>query len=509
MAGGEVALHQFSRDLIVELLGDKRLPQQSPSVEYLIDYLSDLRVESVVVEPHYVDRHFLDDFVHYYARSFSPPTAHCARLHFFAHPLATVAKQFESAYQNVEKRGYSEKKLQEGYLGFVVKRPLVGAPIGRTVLKTYPADGRRHYEVVRPYRVHVAGLTLMVQGLAYQMQDRGAAVCASTALWSALQRVASVSGHRTPTPITITKAAASPFPASHGLQLNQMAAALSALGYVADVFSPEENRTLFRAMVVSSLQSQLPVVIGMTRKQKTGAGEKVIGHAVTVTGFAVPDAIVEVPSPHSALAPVRMRAGTLDTLYVHDDNLGSHAHYELYDSDEVNEQAHKKLMLRRGKASRPPVPWWPVDDWAVEFALVPKPDKLRLPIQSLFLSIVFLRPLLQLVLPGVELHYEARFGSGVQYRRDLFDLGVDAADLRTFQFQIDLPRHLGIIGVFLDDARLCDMVVDVTEIERNPVHPSLVAIAAPGVPKNSPAWVQFTKVATYLKVPFISGPVMA
>jgi hypothetical protein len=164
-------------------------------------------------------------------------------------------------------------------------------------------------------------------------------------------------------------------------------------------------------------------------------------------------------------------------------------------------------MLRRGKASRPVVPWWQVDEWSVEFALVPKPDKLRLPIQSLFLSIVFLRPLLQLVFPGVDVHYEARFGSGVSYRRELFDLGIDPKSLREFQFTIDLPRHIGVIGVFLESTRLCDLVLDVTEIERNPVSPSLVAIAAPGVPTNSAAWVQLGKVAGFLKVPFIAGPV--
>lgn len=508
MANGEVALHQFSRDLLVGLIGDKRLEQQqSASVEYLISYLADLKVESVVVESHYVDRHFLDDYVHYYARSFRPPTAHCTRLHFWTLSLATIGKLFESAYQSVEKRGYSEKKLQEGYLGFVVKRPLAGAPIGRTVLKTYPADGRRHYEVVRPYRVNLAGLSLSVQGLAYQQQDRGAAVCASTALWSALQRVASVSGHRTPTPIAITRAANSPFPASHGLQLDQMASALSSLGYVADVFSPEENRILFKTMVVACLQSQLPVILGMTRRMKTGAGEKIVGHAITVTGYAVPDAIVEVPSPDERLEPVKMRGGTLDTVYAHDDNLGSHAHYELFDSDDLNEQGHKKLMLRRGKKSRDPVPWWSVDEWAVEFALVPKPDKLRLPIQSLFLSIVFLRPIVQLVYPGMDLHYEARFGSGVHYRSELFDAGLDMEDLRAFQFKIDLPRHVGVISVLLGDERLCDVVLDVTEIERNPTSPNVVAIASPGTPKNSVAWVQLTKVANYLKAPFIAAPI--
>ena len=67
-----------------------------------------------------------------------------------------------------------------------------------------------------------------------------------------------------------------------------MASALSCLGYTADRFVPAENRTLFRAKLVSCLQSHLPVVLLMHRKVMTGAGEVPVGHAVTLTGFSEP-----------------------------------------------------------------------------------------------------------------------------------------------------------------------------------------------------------------------------
>ena len=172
-----------------------------PSLNYLIGYLEALGVAAVLREDHYVDRHFLDDFARYYSRSFSAPSPKCERFHFWSIPPEKVNEHLENAYISEEKRRECEVALEACYLGFVVKRPLAAAPIGRTVLRTYPADGRRHYDVVRSYRVNIGAVTLSVKGLAYQQQDRGAAVCASTSLWSALQKVAVVAGHRTPTPI--------------------------------------------------------------------------------------------------------------------------------------------------------------------------------------------------------------------------------------------------------------------------------------------------------------------
>ena len=45
---------------------------------------------------------------------------------------------------------------------------------------------------------------------------------------------------------------------------------------------------------------------------------------------------MEVPAPAKGVVPIKMLAGSLDVVYAHDDNLGSHAHYELFDSDETD-----------------------------------------------------------------------------------------------------------------------------------------------------------------------------
>jgi hypothetical protein len=311
----------------------------SASIEYLWAYLEELRggadaAATVVLEDRYVDRHFLDDFANYYARAFRVPAAHCKRLHFFRDDEASLRAQLDLALGSVgDARANARAHLIERYLGFVVVRPLASAPVGRTVLRTYPPDGRRQYTTTRSYKAHLYGLTFEVAGLAYQQQDGGAAVCASTALWSSLQQIARIAGHRTPTPSEITEASGTPFAASYGLDDRQMATALASLGYAADHFSPAENRLLFRAKLAVALESRLPVVLLISKREPTGAGMTRVGHAVAVTGYAIEgDAQpVLVAASRAGVPRLPMLVASLRTIYVHDDNLGSHAHYELFD----------------------------------------------------------------------------------------------------------------------------------------------------------------------------------
>lgn len=494
---GDVSHYPFAGDKLVEDFG------HFPAVFYLRDYLLHLRAGVILHEEHYVDRHFLDDFTEYYARSFDAPIPSCSRYHFFADFTDIEFEQLlEDAYTDVAKASDVERKLQEKYLGFIVRRPIGHAPLGRTVLKTYEADGRRHYAVVRPYQVNVGGLQLVLEGLAFQQQDGGAAVCASTALWSALQRVAHIAGHRTPTPSAITRAAQSPFPASNGLGLPQMASALANMGYVADVFAPSTNRAAFRAKLVTCLDSHLPVILLISRLVDSGSdtGKVRQGHAVTVTGYSEPRDVVEVRAPLSKAPAVRMKTASVEVLYVHDDNIGSHAHYELLDVDSKNDLGQPELHLRRGRTGQVSPSWWEVDDWTVEAALVPKPAKLRMAIDDVLRQVWLLRQLAEQVFPGIELHYSTRFCAGTSYKRELLVSDhLDRTRMRDFQSITTFPRHIGIVAVHDSVGLLCEFVLDVSEIERRP----LMALVGHGVPMHSPAWVNLHQVSATFKLPLI------
>jgi hypothetical protein len=474
-------------------------------VEYLWSYLEEIGAGCFLREVNYVDRHYLDDFTHYYARAFRPPDPHCVRLHYFRCGVDELNRLFDAFY-TAEDRADVERQIQKHYLGFVVRRPLRGARIGRTVLRTYEGDRGRRFTVVRPYRVNLGAIRLRVDGLAFQEQDVGAAVCASTSLWCALQKVAHMAGQRTPTPSATTAASESPYAASEGLTDPQMATALARLGYAADTFTPGD-RGLFRARLAACLRSQLPVILMV---QNGGA------HAVTCTGYRQPEAAepTEVPVYDVDGADrVLMSSGAIETIYVHDDNLGGHAHYELHDSPPEGVDWDKntpidhddELWLVRGNIVKEPSSWWTPSCLRVLSALVPKPSKLRLPIDRLIHLASALQETVELAFGDLEVHYDVAFTSGVDYRRAMLALPLRDEDRRAFDRDADLPRHLAVVSVNADAKHLCDFLVDATTIELDPDEGSLLAIVAPGVPVRSKSYKSLAATAEEVRAPIIGA----
>jgi hypothetical protein len=139
------------------------------------------------------------------------------------------------------------------------------------------------------------------------------------------------------------------------------------------------------------------------------------------------------------VAPNRIlpfRRGRVRTLYVHDDNLGSHAHYDLYDgADTIVHERSAALMLHRGRLPGSELTklndlddgehvgehdaalqeWWTPDDWVVDTALVPKPEKLR--IQRAGASETF--------------HLRVEFAKLVEIRVNLLDIRGEALEGRS------------------------------------------------------------------------------
>jgi hypothetical protein len=473
----------------------------------LWDYLEHLGARTFVREHHYVDRHYLDDFTSYYARSFRVPDHACRRLHYFDLTQRQLSALLDRAHlASAEERRKVEAKLSLAYLGFVVRRDLKRARLGRTVLRTYPLDGKRRYSAVRPYVVHLGALQLQVIGLAYQQQDGGAAVCASTALWSALQKVAHMAGHRTPTPSAITAASKSPYAASYGLDDSQMAHAIATLGYGADLIGAQGDPATFRALLAACLRSHLPVILAV--EDLNGS------HAITVTGYSEPDDVVDVPPYEGEETSLRMRAGAVRVIYAHDDNLGSHAHYELVDAPPQDlmeswvdqNRSPDGLWLLRGRSDKTQPAWWTESWMRVASAIVPKPSKVRMPVTDLLKLAWALRHTAAIIFDGLEIDYEVAFTTGVEYRRQMFEMRLEKARLRAFHESAVFPRHLAVMTVRCGENHLCDFLLDATAVDLGPDDESLIAIVAPGVPARSLAWKNVESVAEFTQIPIIGAP---
>jgi hypothetical protein len=311
----------------------------------------------------------------------------------------------------------------------------------------------------------------------------------STALWSAFQRVAFVSGNRTPTPAEVTRAAASPFPACHGLYPEQMAAAISRLGYHADRFTPEDGTNLFRAKLIACLDSRLPIVLLIS-----DAADRRDAHAVTVTGYST-----ATPSSVSVgQSKLNVQNASVSVLYVHDDNLGSHAHYELIDGTDT------EICIRRGYSSPPPEhEWWPADTWKISEALIPKPLKIRLPIENLLLDALELAPMIssEILAGKATPAFSVFFDTGVEYRRRLIDGSWVPADLRAFQDTLSLPRHIGVVGVHVNEEPLLDVLLSGSEMPSDSVKADVLALVGWEVPQRSVVGQNLAIVAEGLDVP--------
>ena len=291
---------------------------------------------------------------------------YCQRLHFFSSEFDEEQWRDFVRRANDGGRDEVERLLAEHYLGFMVVKPLPGSPIGRTVLRTFDrrASGgeRREFPTIRRYKVNLTGLSLSVDGLAFQQQDRGVSACATTALWSALQRTAPLERLPSPTPAQITEAASRyrlpegrSLP-SEGLHFDQLCEAVRATGLAPVLLtsiSPREDQS----NLATYLQSGLPVLLAIG---PLGPGE---GHAVCGVGLRL-RAVQPATDPNISY---RDSATAIDQIYVHDDRLGPYASARLK-STTFDNRVVTTLELH-----------WPdelpAEEWRLHGMLIPVPGK--------------------------------------------------------------------------------------------------------------------------------------
>lgn len=431
-------------------------------VTYLGLYLKKLGCKSVVRESHYIDRDFILDHSVFYSRSLRNYANHCSRLHFFACPL--TPKQWDGLFGPVAdaERQTIAAELGRDYLGFIVIKPLLGTPIGRTVLRTYPAltdaGSVRVFGGTRKYEVHLAGYTFTVDGLAFQQQDRGVSACATTALWSSLQKVAHDEKLFVPTPAHITEAASRYLLSdgrslpSEGLNIQQICEAIRGSGLQPQVvrsISPEEDR----AQLAAYIGSGLPPVLAI---QPISGGQ---GHAVCAVGMKTGDLKTLVPPPEH---PHHIRAANaLQGLYVHDDRLGPYANADLF-SWTYTEGGQNRIATALQIH-------WPDRTQAelsiLKALIVPVPDKIRMSItRILVLGTEFAQ------VAGMYFkEFEARailnvgYKRGVIYRESAFSFGLSEPGLRRLCCEAVFPRFLGVIEVSAREGPLFDVLLDTTE----------------------------------------------
>jgi hypothetical protein len=291
---------------------------------YLQEYLNYLDCQTVILETPYTDRDFLEDFADYYSRCFQDYGRECSRLHFFNLPFNQTA--FEQLIAG-SSSSITPALLSDHYLGFIVINPLPQGFIGKTCLKTYPCETRRHYPITRKYTAHLMGLSLSVESLAYQEQDQAVSACATSALWSVFHGSGIIFHHSIPSPVQITKTASQhillnqrPFP-NDGLTLFQISHAVKGVGLEPLLVTINDFHVLF-ANIYAYIKARIPLLLGVELAYIENCLPQRMGlHAVAVTGFSTGD-VEATPYKNTDFM---IEASKINKIYVHDDQVGPFA----------------------------------------------------------------------------------------------------------------------------------------------------------------------------------------
>lgn len=345
-------------------------------LEYIRKYVEELKCSAVLVEDEYIDRDYMQDHSAFYAASFAKYKSSCRRVHFFTGiPAAKIASELQvvaaEALNGREAfdaacRKFSAKK----YLGFMVVKPLPGSPVGRTVLRTYQRDtaGRdyiRRFDATRDYSTHLLGVELTVRGLGFQQQDQGVSACATTAIWSSLQKLRDFEDVAAATPAQITAGAsrfALPFGRSlpsEGLSIDQMCQGIHALGVSPNLVRLLPNRfARARSIIHAAAISELAPILII---QNADTGDR---HAVAAAG-------VKLRRKHEptlvAANAIDDMAGDLIGIYIHDDRLGPYIRTK-FEAKTIDKKQYPCVIIDEGGKNVP---------WVLTHLLMPVHGKIR------------------------------------------------------------------------------------------------------------------------------------
>ena len=474
-----IDFYEFGTTLLEDMLCLKKPPLSADAfhqLHYLEDYLKDhdQRCLAAVIERHYIDRDYMEDHSVFYSRNLSDYTNACKRVHFFSIAHRSVKRKLRELIRLGKKRGlekYREacaKFSKDYYLGFAVIKPLMGCPVGRTVLKQYEDFAgkgfRREFQCTREYKTHLAGVELTVRGLAFQQQDVGVSACATTALWAALQKVREAEDLGAATPAQITRLASQytlPFGRSmpsEGLSIDQMCQAVQSLGISPNLLRVT-NYSTARGYLYSACKSGFAQVLILERP--TAPDE---AHAVTVAGMKVGAAIQSVVQD-----VLSDRASELKAVYVHDDRIGPYLRADLI------RRGAQKLVLDVGYgfgANRVSEPW------ALTHILIPMHGKIRLSFDELRLVATdHLAKTIEAVrikatgnqIKNPLFSFETMILRSHTYLEQLFfnDSDLSSKNLEEVRSGLCLSRYVGVVRFSSLYFGGLDVLIDTTSTPRN------------------------------------------
>jgi hypothetical protein len=349
----------YSPEVLVDCLSHPKYTapdsiRQSKHFKYFKEYFCEEKgiAKFIVIEQKYINRDFLSDYTLYYAKCFEDYPKHCKRLHLFTYkePIDknSFAKLLDYALLHDDEQS---EKFWKNYLGYMVVKPIPITVIGTTVLKTYQISidkDIRKYWGCRDYKINLFGTTQSIVSLAFQEQDMVVSACATTSIWTTLQKSSHIhlSLIKTPSEITVdagtveSKIGVRTFP-NKGLNIRQMCRAIKASGLdpeirdgdvemkidIGDNQTTKTIKNLYIKKIINAYHPLgIPIIIVLLIPEK----DKYYLHAVTVVGHRSKRESGKKPDEK-----ITWRAELIKKLYVHDDKFGPFARVDFLNSNEI------------------------------------------------------------------------------------------------------------------------------------------------------------------------------
>ncbi|MCF6207339.1 MAG: hypothetical protein L3J47_10680, partial [Sulfurovum sp.] len=289
----------------------------------------ELKAKHILIEKEYLSESYLNDIRFFYWMNFRNYLKFCRRIHFFKD---FNKAEFESAVLNKNKQFF--KSI---YLGYVVVKPTGNSLFGPTFLKTYESNSNRlrYYNSTIKMKVNLFGINIPIKGLVFQEQDQAIGVCATQAIWTALNKVSSLFRVPMLSPGEISEYGGIGtngriFPNS-GLSNKQIFKIFSRIGLTATHLSTNRsngvgqqvNRYNLKEIVYAYNKIGIPILLGYysnTGNNKRDEKKK-SRHLVTIVGYRIRNMKDSLPKDNP-LGKIITKNDRIMRLYVHNDQIG-------------------------------------------------------------------------------------------------------------------------------------------------------------------------------------------
>jgi len=416
---------------------------------------SGLNAKSIIVEEQYISKDFFSDFSSYYSLCFKDYPKYCKRLHFFKEVYD------KATFQSIIFNKNNNKDFENSYIGFIVVKPIPFTIIGFTLLKNYPFSSKnssREYFGTREYIIHLFGYKLKIRSLAFQEQDSVLSACATTAIWSTIQKAADLDYQITiKSPYEITKDAglmssdgSRLFPNKNGLSILQMCQALTSSGLVVEVrhfrnslgIYIQGSNSYLKKLVYAYSPIGIPIIIIVNVPN----GNSYDLHELAANGYKYSKSKIVPPR-----SEISWKSDDIEKIYVHDDQVGPFARVEFKSND---------TLITNWTINNGDKPTF------TSSVLIPVFPKIRLSYDSIEAITIVIDEILSTAFNQIitfDFYWDIRVQFSEDYKNEI-RLSTDDNSIKSKIQLKSLPKYIWISSCYVGETIVFDFIFDATEV---------------------------------------------